>query len=169
MSFGRILDRICMWIVWANKKFEHKDAYITTLTKSLLNSLEVCVTQTLKHPSTNRIDHKKKLCRSGMEHGGACGVSHIKEYTEFPIMCVANSESIKREGSLFLGHSWFPTPMKFGLEDTGGEDPFRRLLTTLSSIFELMTSIRSCNEVCENRLGFRPLFCFLFFWVKLFF
>ena len=93
-------------MVWTNKKFEHKDAYTTTFTKSLRNSPEACMTQTHEWPSTNRIDHKKKLSSSGREHGGPCRASHIKEHTKFATMCIANSESIKRKGSfLFLGHS----------------------------------------------------------------
>ena len=107
-------------MVWTNKKFEHKDAYIATFTKSLLNSPEACMTQTRKRPSTNRGYHEKKVRNSVMEHGGACGVTHIKEHTEFSIMCVTNLERISTEGSLsftsFLiscpnetwhgGHTW---------------------------------------------------------------
>ena len=89
-------------MVCTNKKFEPKDAYTATFTKSLLNSPEVCTTQTRERPSTNHGDHKKKLNNSGMEHSDVCRATHIKEHTEFAIMCVANSESIKREESLFF-------------------------------------------------------------------
>ena len=85
-----------------NKKFEHKDAYTMMFTKSLLNSPEVCVTQTHEWPSTNYGYHKKKPRNSGMEHGGACKARHIKEHIKFASTCIANSEGIKGEGSSFF-------------------------------------------------------------------
>ena len=78
------------------------------------------MTQTSERPSTNRVDHKKKLSNSGMEHHGTCGSTHIKEHTEFSTMYVANSESIKREGSLVFRSFLISRPMKLGLMDTVG-------------------------------------------------
>ena len=60
------------------------------------------MTQTREQRSTNCVDHNKKLRNSVMEHGGTSRASHIKEHTEFSVMCFANLESIKREGSLFF-------------------------------------------------------------------
>ena len=77
-------------------------------------------TLTCTRSSTNHVDHEKKLNNSGMEHGGAYGAMLIKEHTKFAKICVSNSESITREGSLFFRFFLIFRPMNFGLENTAG-------------------------------------------------
>ena len=72
-------------------------------TRSHLNSPEVYMSQTHEQSSTNQGYHKKKARNKGMEPGGECKATHIKELIEFVSTCIANLESIKREGSSSFG------------------------------------------------------------------
>ena len=85
-------------MVWTNHKTGHKDVHIVTFTKNVLSSPDVYETHRSERSSTNRVDHKNKLSNNNMQHGGACGATHIEEHTKFANMCFANSVSIKRRG-----------------------------------------------------------------------
>ena len=61
-----------------------------------------------------------------------CGPLHIKEHIEFMIMCVVNSESIKREGSYFWRSFLISYPTNLGREDTVE----RRALGSIWKTFE---------------------------------
>ena len=115
-----ILDMLCTWNVWTNKKPSHKDIHKAIFIEVILGSLDAYEIQTCMRFSTNHIKHKNNSSNQCIEHSCVSGMMRIEEYIEFTNACLLNYVGIKKERGtnyrLFLisrptdlwlgGHNW---------------------------------------------------------------